>query len=122
MDVFEVRQQLVRDYRSFTPRSSSRGTVGCIADLTELIQYHLVLGSDTDAAADDRLSVLVCHIERMSTRPLWRAGEWMACEAVGAWVDTDLIGPDCAGIGERKVLSLLLPVGRRGLSGRVGGD
>lgn len=69
-----------------------------VSELTELIHYHLVLGENTDTAADAKLAQLVRSIERMSTRPLWRAVEWMACEGCGAWVDTDLIGPDGAGI------------------------
>jgi len=69
-----------------------------ISDLTELIRYHIVLGEDTDAAADDKLAELVRNIEGLSTRPLWRAAEWIACDGCGTWVDTDLIGPDGAGV------------------------
>jgi hypothetical protein len=71
-----------------------------IEQLTELIHYHLVLGEDSDEAADRNLMDLVRRIERMCTKPMWRSAEWRACEGCGAWVDTNLIGPDGAGTGE----------------------
>lgn len=69
-----------------------------IAHLTELIQYYLVLGEEPDAAADAKLAELVRNIKGLPTTPPFRAVEWMACEGCGAWVDTDLIRPDGAGI------------------------
>jgi hypothetical protein len=69
-----------------------------ITELTELIRYHLVLGEDTNAAADRNLANLVRNIERLATKPLFRTVEWIACEGCGAWVDSDLVGPDGAGV------------------------
>jgi hypothetical protein len=68
-----------------------------ITDITELVRYHLVLSVPDDETADNNLRRLVHEIEGLATTPLWRPVEWMACEACGAWVDTDLIGPDGAG-------------------------
>jgi len=70
-----------------------------MGELTDLIDYHLVLGEDTDAAADGKLAELVRNIEEMFTRPLWQAAERMACDGC-AWVVTDLIGPDGAGVAD----------------------
>ncbi len=63
-------------------------------DITELIRYHLVLAEGTDERADDNLIRLVGAIERMATRPLWRAAEWVFCDRCGTSVDTQLIHPE----------------------------
>jgi hypothetical protein len=65
-----------------------------VTDITELIRYHLVLAEPTDERADGNLIRLVGEIERMATRPLWRAAEWVFCDRCGTSVDTDLIHPD----------------------------
>ncbi len=58
-------------------------------DITELIRYHLVLAEHTDEQADDNLIRLVGEIERMATRPLWRAAEWVFCDrAEHRWTPT----------------------------------
>jgi hypothetical protein len=49
-----------------------------VADITELIHYHLVLGEHDDERADQNIAQLMRNIESMSTRPLFEpdgAGE-----------------------------------------------
>lgn len=65
-----------------------------LADITEMIRYHLVVSAADDERADSNLSQLVGEIERMATRPLWRAAEWVFCDRCGTSVDTDLIHPE----------------------------
>ena len=69
-----------------------------VADITELIRYHLVLSEETHEKADANLAQLTRSIEQMVTTP--RGEEpiyWAACEQCGAWVSSELIGPDGAG-------------------------
>jgi hypothetical protein len=66
-------------------------------DITELIHYHLVLGEPDDARADQNIAQLMRNMEAMSTRPLWEPISWSTCEECGAWVSSELIGPDGAG-------------------------
>ncbi len=69
-----------------------------ITDITELIRHHLVLSVDNDAIADSNLAQLMSEIERMITSP--HRDEpiyWTACENCGAWVSSELFGPEGAG-------------------------
>jgi hypothetical protein len=69
-----------------------------ITDITELVHYHLVLSVPDDETADNNLRRLVHEIKRMITPP--RFSEpifWMACDDCGAWVSSELLGPDGAG-------------------------
>jgi len=68
-----------------------------VTDITELIEYHLVLGEQDDARADQNIAQLMRNIEAMSTRSLWEPITWSTCEGCGAWVSSELIGPDGAG-------------------------
>ncbi len=69
-----------------------------VNDITELIRYHLVAGAPDDRVADRNLSQLVREVERMSTMPVTcERIYWLACEECGAWVSSELIGPDGAG-------------------------
>jgi len=68
-----------------------------VTDITELIHYHLVLGEHDDERADKNIAQLMRNIEAMSTRPLWEPITWSTCEECGAWVSSELIGPDGAG-------------------------
>lgn len=72
----------------------------CIDDLTELIRYHLVLAEVDDEKADENLRQLVRSIETMMSAPAYLAEPvyWTACEECGAWVSSELIGPDGAGV------------------------
>jgi len=69
-----------------------------VTDLTELIRHHLVFAVNDDEVADRKLAQLMLNIEQMITTP--RPDEtlyWMVCEGCGAWVSSELIGPDGAG-------------------------
>jgi hypothetical protein len=69
-----------------------------VADITELIRYQLLLSEETREKADANLAQLMRSIEQMVTTP--RDQEpiyWAACEECGAWVSSELIGPDGAG-------------------------
>jgi hypothetical protein len=69
-----------------------------ITDITELVRYHLVLSASDDETADNNLRRLVHEIEQLITSP--RRDEpvgWMACEDCGAWVSSELFGPEAAG-------------------------
>ena len=68
-----------------------------VTDITELVRYHLVLSDDDDEKADANLAQLMRNVEQMMTRRPHHFVEWMACEECGAWVSTELIGPDGAG-------------------------
>lgn len=69
-----------------------------VTDITELIRYHLVLAEVDEEKADHNLAQLMRNIEDMVTTPRWRDTiNWMVCEQCGAWVSTELIGPDGAG-------------------------
>jgi len=69
-----------------------------VTDLTELIEYHLVISADDDEAADCNLAQLMRNIEQMVTTPRWQEPiYWIACEECGAWVSSELIGPEGAG-------------------------
>lgn len=68
-----------------------------VADLTELIRYHLVLSTDDVEAADLRLVQLMRNVEQMIATPRWHEPMyWIACERCGAWVSSELFGPDRA--------------------------
>ena len=71
-----------------------------VTDVAELIHYHLVLSEDDDARADANLRQLVGLIEGLASEPLTVEAGWIACESCGAWVGTELIGPDGAGYGD----------------------
>jgi hypothetical protein len=69
-----------------------------VDDITELVRYHLVAAAPNDEVADGNLIQLVRGIEQMITAPEY--GEpicWTACEDCGAWVSSELIGPEGAG-------------------------
>ncbi len=69
-----------------------------ITDIAELIRHHLVLSVDSDAVAAPNLAQLIGEIEQMITLP--RSDEpvyWMVCEECGAWVSSELFGPEGAG-------------------------
>jgi hypothetical protein len=69
-----------------------------VTDLTELIRHHLVLSTDDTEKADIHLAQLMRNIEEMITTPRWHDPiTWMACEECGAWVSSELFGPDGAG-------------------------
>ncbi|MGH9169711.1 MAG: hypothetical protein ACRD0Z_02380 [Acidimicrobiales bacterium] len=51
-------------------------TVYTITDLSELVEYHLVVSAPDDAAAHANLVQLVQHLEQMVPRPLWREATW----------------------------------------------
>lgn len=69
-----------------------------ITDITELVHYHLVLSEETDERADANLVSLMCNIEQMVTTPRWHEPiHWMVCEDCGAWVSSELFGPEGAG-------------------------
>jgi len=69
-----------------------------VDDVSELIRHHLVLSVDDDESADRNLAQLMRNIEQMVTAPRWREPVyWMVCEECGAWVSSELIGPDGAG-------------------------
>jgi len=65
-----------------------------IAELVELIHYHLVLGESDDEHADRNLARLATEVAAMATRPLWDGPTWVCCDRCGTSVDTDLIHPD----------------------------
>ena len=69
-----------------------------VTDITELVRHHLVLSTDDDEIADARLAQLMHNVEEMISTPLRHEPvTWMACEDCGAWVSSELIGPDGAG-------------------------
>lgn len=69
-----------------------------VEDITELIRYHLVAAAPSDQVADRNLRQLVRAVEPMITRPVDHEPiYWLACEECGAWVSSELIGPDRAG-------------------------
>ncbi|HZQ86065.1 MAG TPA: hypothetical protein VFA83_14555 [Acidimicrobiales bacterium] len=70
-----------------------------VHDITELVLHHLVLSEVSDAQADANLAQLIQAVNEMMSRP---RGEvyWSACEHCGAWVSSELIGPDGAGFGD----------------------
>jgi hypothetical protein len=65
-----------------------------IADITELIHYHLVLAGPDDESADRNLSLLAGAIQHLVTRPLWQEATWVFCDRCRCSVDTELIPPD----------------------------
>jgi hypothetical protein len=72
-----------------------------VTDLTELIRRHVVLSADDTEQVDVNLAQLMRNIEQMITTPRWHEPiYWMACEDCGAWVSSELFGPDAAGGGE----------------------
>ena len=65
-----------------------------IADITELIHYHLVLGESDDASADRNLAQLAGAVRDLASRPLWHEATWVFCDRCGASVDSELIHPE----------------------------
>ncbi|MGO9584469.1 MAG: hypothetical protein ACLP36_16920 [Acidimicrobiales bacterium] len=69
-----------------------------VTDLTELIRHHLVLSTDDVEKADIHLAQLMRNIEDMISTPRWHEPiYWMVCEDCGAWVSSELFGPEGAG-------------------------
>jgi len=69
-----------------------------VEDITELIRYHLVAAAPNDEVADGNLLQIVREVEPMFSAPAYREPiYWMVCEECGAWVSSELIGPDGAG-------------------------
>jgi hypothetical protein len=69
-----------------------------VVDITELIHYYLVLSEETQEKADANLAQLTRSIEQMVTTPREQEPSyWAACDGCGAWVSSELIGPDGAG-------------------------
>src|ERR1039458_7893237 len=66
-----------------------------INDIMELINYHLVAAAPDDEAAERNLSLLIESIEQL--RNVDETLHWMVCEECGAWVSSELIGPNGAG-------------------------
>jgi len=71
-----------------------------VTDLTELIRHHLVLSETSDEKANANLRQLTRAIEGLATEPLMVECGWLACDSCGAWVGTELIGPDGAGYSD----------------------
>lgn len=68
-----------------------------VTDLTELIRHHLVLSTDDAEVGDIRLAQLMRNVELMITTPRWHEPVyWIACERCGAWVSSELFGPEGA--------------------------
>jgi hypothetical protein len=65
-----------------------------VAEITELIRYHLVLGESDDISADCNLAQLAGAVRDLATRPLWHEATWVFCDRCGTSVDTDLIHPE----------------------------
>jgi hypothetical protein len=65
-----------------------------VADITELIHYHLVLGESNEVNADRNLAQLAGVLHDLASRPLWHEATWAFCDRCGTSVDTDLIHPD----------------------------
>lgn len=65
-----------------------------VADITELIHYHLVLGESDDKSADRNLAQLTSAVRDLASRPLWHEATWVFCDRCGTSVDTDIIDPD----------------------------
>ena len=69
-----------------------------VTDLTELIRHQLVLSTDDTEEADVNLAQLMRNVEQMITTPRWHEPvSWIVCEECGAWVSSELFGPDGAG-------------------------
>ena len=69
-----------------------------VTDLTELIRHHIVLYTDDTDKADMQLAQLMRNIEDLIATPRWHEPiTWMACEECGAWVSSELFGPEGAG-------------------------
>jgi hypothetical protein len=74
-----------------------------IAEITELIHYHLVLGESDDASADRNLAQLAGAVQDLATRPLWHEVTWVFCDYCGTSVysdEGDFYCADCWGFGE----------------------
>jgi hypothetical protein len=65
-----------------------------VANITELIHYHLVLAEDSDERANANLAELVSRISQMRTRALFRTFEWLFCDTCGCTVDVDVLAED----------------------------
>ena len=69
-----------------------------VTALTELIRRHLALSTDDMEQADVNLAQLMRNVEQMITTPRWHEPvSWIVCVECGAWVSSELIGPDGAG-------------------------
>jgi len=62
-----------------------------IAEIAELIHYHLVLAESDDTSAERNLTELSGAVHNLATRPLWHEATWVFCERCGTSVDTDLL-------------------------------
>jgi hypothetical protein len=65
-----------------------------VADITELIHYHLVLAEPDDESADRNLSLPAGEIQNLAIRRLWQEATSVFCDRRGCSVDTELIHPD----------------------------
>lgn len=65
-----------------------------VAEITELIHYHLVLGESSEAIADRNLALLANAVQDLASRPLWHEAAWVFCDRCGTSVDTEFIDPD----------------------------
>lgn len=65
-----------------------------VADLKELIEYHLVTSAPNDDMADNNLAQLVTEISGLRVRSLWREATSVFCDRCGCSVDTELIRPE----------------------------
>jgi hypothetical protein len=68
-----------------------------VADITELIHYHLVLSVDDEVAQLNLAKLIHCIDQLLANPPYDEPAYWMACEQCGTWVSSELIGPDGAG-------------------------
>ena len=69
-----------------------------VEDITELVRYHLIAAAPNDGVADGNLVTLLRNVKQMiATFDVDETLHWMVCEDCGAWVSTELIGPDGAG-------------------------
>jgi hypothetical protein len=68
-----------------------------VDDITELIRHHLLLSDDDNDRTVSDLLRLTANIAELMHEPLKRQPGWVVCEGCGAWVGTELIGPNGAG-------------------------
>lgn len=67
-----------------------------VAEITELIHCHLVLGESDDSKADRNLAQLAGAVQDLATCPLWHGATCVFCDRCGTSVYTDLIHPEGA--------------------------
>lgn len=68
-----------------------------VDDITDLIRHHLVLSEDDQDRSLSSLLQLTANISGLMHEPLTSRPGWVVCESCGAWVGTELIGPNGAG-------------------------